>query len=153
MARASHISQHAPHVQGDPTFRLVVPQVERMQVVLRVRPPKGAAAVARRDVAPGDSECLHALSGTSVHIAPPDGSAGCKAGDRPATFSFSRVFAPDADQEYLFRHTARNLVRLPSFLPSLSTPLQLSVSLNFELFRSLSYHPKLGRFEARSKRL
>ena len=93
-----------PHADGAEQ-----PQVERMQVVLRVRPPKGTA-VARRDVAPGDGECLHALSGTSVHIAPPDGSAGCKAGDRPATFSFSRVFAPDADQKYLFRHTARNLV-------------------------------------------
>ena len=77
-----------------------------LQVVMRIRPPL------QHGVPSWSTEnCIHAVSGSTVAIAPPESSQGYKNGDRGQTYNFTRVFNEHTAQEEYFQATAAPLVR------------------------------------------
>ncbi|KAA6416833.1 MAG: kinesin motor domain containing [Trebouxia sp. A1-2] len=80
--------------------------LERMQVVMRIRPSMqhGIPSWSKEN-------CIHAVSGSTVAIAPPESSQGYKNGDRGQTYNFTRVFNEHTAQEEYFQATAAPLVR------------------------------------------
>ncbi|KAL0031011.1 hypothetical protein WJX79_008907 [Trebouxia sp. C0005] len=80
--------------------------LERMQVVMRIRPSMqhGIPSWSKEN-------CIHAVSGSTVAIAPPEASQGYKNGDRGQTYNFTRVFNEHTAQEEYFQATAAPLVR------------------------------------------
>ena len=78
-----------------------------MQVVMRIRPPlqHGVPSWSKEN-------CIHAVSGSTVAIAPPESSQGYKNGDRGQTYNFTRVFNEHTGQEEYFQSTAAPLVGL-----------------------------------------
>ena len=78
-----------------------------LQVVMRIRPPlqHGMPSWSKEN-------CIHAVSGSTVAIAPPESSQGYKNGDRGQTYNFTRVFNEHTGQEQYFQSTAAPLVGL-----------------------------------------
>jgi len=79
------------------------PELERMQVVLRIRPmPPGLC---------GEAECIAATDDLAgVTLTAPLASNGYKVGERSSTHAFSRVFPAATSQAEFFEGTARPLV-------------------------------------------
>ena len=79
-----------------------------MQVVMRIRPSlqHGVPSWSKEN-------CIHAVSGSTVAIAPPDSSQGYRNGDRGQTYNFTRVFNEHTAQEEYFQATAAPLVIVP----------------------------------------
>lgn len=80
--------------------------LERMQVVLRIRPP-ASGPLPQWD----PSISIHATSATSIAIAAPETSQGYKNGDRGQTYHFTRVCGQETTQEEYFGLTAASMVR------------------------------------------
>lgn len=74
---------------------------------MRIRPPlqHGVPSWSKEN-------CIHAVSGSTVAIAPPENSQGYKNGDRGQTYNFTRVFNEHSRQEEYFQSTAAPLVGL-----------------------------------------
>ncbi|KAK3246715.1 hypothetical protein CYMTET_43762 [Cymbomonas tetramitiformis] len=83
--------------------------LEKMQVACRIRPALTSTKSSTESV--DAIECLHAISSSTIVIAAPEGSLGYKNGERGSSYSFSRVFAPQTEQEEFFQDTAAPLVR------------------------------------------
>ena len=82
-------------------------KMELLQVVMRIRPPlqHGIPSWSKEN-------CIHAVSGSTVAIAPPESSQGYRNGDRGQTYNFTRVFNEHTTQEDYFQATAAPLVSL-----------------------------------------
>ena len=80
-------------------------QLVGLQVVMRIRPSMqhGIPSWSKEN-------CIHAVSGSTVAIAPPESSQGYKNGDRGQTYNFTRVFNEHTAQEEYFQATAAPLV-------------------------------------------
>lgn len=74
---------------------------------MRIRPPlqHGVSSWSKEN-------CIHAVSGSTVAIAPPENSQGYRNGDRGQTYNFTRVFNEHTGQEEYFQSTAAPLVSL-----------------------------------------
>lgn len=74
---------------------------------MRIRPPlqHGVPSWSKEN-------CIHAVSGSTVAIAPPENSQGYRNGDRGQTYNFTRVFNEHTGQEEYFQSTAAPLVSL-----------------------------------------
>ena len=95
-----------------------------MQVVMRIRPPlqHGMPSWSKEN-------CIHAVSGSTVAIAPPENSQGYKNGDRGQTYNFTRVFSEHTGQEEYFQSTAAPLVGLCCFCAIAYVPNEGSAAL------------------------
>jgi len=91
------VHQHASFCQRN--------QLVGLQVVMRIRPSMqhGIPSWSKEN-------CIHAVSGSTVAIAPPESSQGYKNGDRGQTYNFTRVFNEHTAQEEYFQATAAPLV-------------------------------------------
>ena len=76
-----------------------------LQVCVRIRPPLQAGLPRF-----SKDNCIHAASGCSIAIAPPETSQGYKFGDRGQTYNFSRVFRETTSQQEYFTATAAPMV-------------------------------------------
>lgn len=83
-------------------------ELKKLAVFVRIRPSVTEGAP-RWDA----ENCIHASSRASIAIAPPEGSAAYKSGDRGQTYSFTRVYDEHTSQEDYFEGTAAPLVRAP----------------------------------------
>ena len=81
-------------------------ELKKLAVFVRIRPSVTEGAP-RWDA----ENCIHASSRASIAIAPPEGSAAYKSGDRGQTYSFTRVYDEHTSQEDYFQGTAAPLVR------------------------------------------
>lgn len=79
-----------------------------LQVVMRIRPSlqHGVPSWSKEN-------CIHAVSASTVAIAPPESSQGYRNGDRGQTYNFTRVFNEHTAQEEYFQATAAPLVIQP----------------------------------------